>query len=611
MPEIKLQHVVSCSSEDKNNPAENLLKPDGTHKWKSATSGLKQVTVVLQFEKSSQIHSVDIGNDGAAFVEILVGKSTASTDQEYQVILVASTFMTPIESRNGNNRNAVRMFGVDKLSKAVAGQKWDRVKIVCTQPFNKNTSYGLSFIRFHSPSDGTEETQRPIKKLGAFTIKSEDGDDIKAGSLFAGRTKDKPTESTPLKGAAAIRAVSKLVEDTKSPSSIERKAASTASPSASASSSKPSPSTVKRKHSGSDDEERTPQTKTPLRKQSTSLSSVSSNKSHEEKAPPLKKIKSEPVKQSPIKEFSKLMEKVIFAMSGYQNPYRGELRDKALEMGGTYKPDWGRGCTHLICAFPNTPKYNQVKGKGKIVNKNWITDCYKQKKLLNWRKYRVGDADSPSESSEEEEEMVRKTPAKTTKSPAVKKTPIKKEPVVYGGESDSSGDTEDELERAREKIKKHKAEAESKAAVKKESDADLYGGSTDEDEPMDTSVSKVKTSPKPMKTAVPYDEEEGSDDSGLPELPDFFTNKTFFLYGEFSDTDKRLLTRYITAYNGELADYMNNDVTYVITNNKWDDNFDDALTENSKLIFVKPKWIHLCHEKSKCLPHQPYIVVPS
>ncbi|XP_050416931.1 DNA repair protein XRCC1 [Patella vulgata] len=369
MPEIKLQHVVSCSSEDKNNPAENLLKSDGTHKWKSATSGLKQGTVVLQFEKSSQIQSIDIGNDGAAFVEILVGKSTASTDQEYQVILMASTFMTPIESRNGNNRNAVRMFGVDKLSKAVAGQKWDRVKIVCTQPFNKNTPYGLSFIRFHSPSDGTEETQKPIKKLGAFTIKSEDGDNIKAGSLFADRTKDKPTESTPLKGAAAIRAVSKLVEETRSPSTIERKTASTPSPSASvstsssssSSSSKPSPSTVKRKHSGSDDEEKRPQIKAPLRKQSTSLSSVSSNKSHEDKAPPLKKIKSEPVKQSPIKEFSKLMEKVIFAMSGYQNPYRGELRDKALEMGGTYKPDWGRGCTHLICAFPNTPKYNQVK----------------------------------------------------------------------------------------------------------------------------------------------------------------------------------------------------------------------------------------------------------
>lgn len=39
------------------------------------------------------------------------------------------------------------------------------------------------------------------------------------------------------------------------------------------------------------------------------------------------------------------------------------------------------------CAFANTPKYQQVKGKGRIVTKKWIIDCSKQKKLLPWRKY--------------------------------------------------------------------------------------------------------------------------------------------------------------------------------------------------------------------------------
>ena len=56
---------------------------------------------------------------------------------KFQVILVASSFMSPLESRNGTNRNAVRIFGADKLSKIVANEKWDRVKVVCTQPFNK------------------------------------------------------------------------------------------------------------------------------------------------------------------------------------------------------------------------------------------------------------------------------------------------------------------------------------------------------------------------------------------------------------------------------------------------------------------------------------------
>ena len=40
--------------------------------------------VILQFEKASTIHSHDIGNEGSAFVEILVGKSTDVSDN-YQL----------------------------------------------------------------------------------------------------------------------------------------------------------------------------------------------------------------------------------------------------------------------------------------------------------------------------------------------------------------------------------------------------------------------------------------------------------------------------------------------------------------------------------------------
>ncbi len=32
-------------------------------------------------------------------------------------------------------------------------------------------------------------------------------------------------------------------------------------------------------------------------------------------------------------------------------------------MGAKYKGDWDWSCTHLICAFPNTPKFNQVGGR--------------------------------------------------------------------------------------------------------------------------------------------------------------------------------------------------------------------------------------------------------
>ncbi|KAI5074615.1 hypothetical protein GOP47_0010576 [Adiantum capillus-veneris] len=86
--------------------------------------------------------------------------------------------------------------------------------------------------------------------------------------------------------------------------------------------------------------------------------------------------------------FSKFLDGVIFAISGLVNPERAEIRDKALEMGGQYRPDWGADCTLLICAFANTPKFNQVQNEnGTIVSKVWILECYQQKKLVDIEKY--------------------------------------------------------------------------------------------------------------------------------------------------------------------------------------------------------------------------------
>jgi DNA-repair protein XRCC1 len=56
----------------------------------------------------------------------------------------------------------------------------------------------------------------------------------------------------------------------------------------------------------------------------------------------------EPSRPSKEKAFSDLLKDVVFVLSGYQNPERGKIRDKAMEMGATYKPDWGKGCTHLM-----------------------------------------------------------------------------------------------------------------------------------------------------------------------------------------------------------------------------------------------------------------------
>ena len=186
MPAIKLEKIISVSSEDCNFKAENLLS---NKKWRSSDVGESPVSVVFQLSKPSVIKSIDIGNNGAAFIEILVSR-LASNAGEFKTILVASSFLSPIESRNESNLTRVRMFTGDKLNTGVAKEKWDIVKVICTQPFNKGIKYGLSFITLHSAEETDEKTTRnentakPGLKLGAFRLKDEDESEDNIGNLF-------------------------------------------------------------------------------------------------------------------------------------------------------------------------------------------------------------------------------------------------------------------------------------------------------------------------------------------------------------------------------------------------------------------------------------------
>ncbi|KAD1657711.1 hypothetical protein E3N88_39563 [Mikania micrantha] len=82
-------------------------------------------------------------------------------------------------------------------------------------------------------------------------------------------------------------------------------------------------------------------------------------------------------------KFPKIMEGVVFVLSGFVNPERSTLRSQALEMGAEYQGDWNTNCTLLVCAFSNTPKFRQVEAdNGTIVSKGWIDECYNQKQLV-------------------------------------------------------------------------------------------------------------------------------------------------------------------------------------------------------------------------------------
>lgn len=639
MPEIKLKHVVSCSSADTTHTAENLLKPDTYRKWKAKQAGEKQISVILQFEKEEQIHSIDIGNEGSAFVEVLAGHSTSVSEQEYEVLLGMSSFMSPSESKNGSNLNRTRMFGTDKLVKTAAEKKWDRVKIVCTQPYTKNLAYGLSFIRFHSPPDKDDPppSSPKVTKLGQFKVKEEESSSpsMRPGSLFFNRTSK--TEMTPPKAPQTSYAAVALQGTSSTDTSAEKHITKTP----------PSNTTPKDPSSG--------KRKFEFKKEPSSHTSSKVSPSHSKESnsqPPPKKMKAEPQSAPPVKktpppekpshkktppssqpvEMNRILQGTVFVLSGFQNPFRSDLRDKALEMGAKYRPDWTPDSTHLICAFANTPKYSQVKSAGGIiVRKEWILDCHRKKQRLPYKKYLMDGGDSSSEDDDDSEEdspprqkpqthrpnpdsgrtnhkNQSSSPAKAKPArPAVKEESEEEKPSVmkrenppkeedeYGGSTDeeetggdrcqaddSGGDTEDELRKIEEQ----------KQMIKKEKPSpseDPYAGSTDEN----TDV-----------------EEEPEVDLPIPELPDLFVGKHFFLYGEFPPAERRMLQRYITAFNGELEEYMNEKVQYVITAQEWDDSFEEALNDNASLYFVRPRWIYNCNERQKCIPHQPYVVVP-
>lgn len=50
----------------------------------------------------------------------------------------------------------------------------------------------------------------------------------------------------------------------------------------------------------------------------------------------------------------------------------------------------------------NTPKFNQVKGKGKIVTRQWVEECYSQRKKIPWRRYALDRQEKDKDESEDE-----------------------------------------------------------------------------------------------------------------------------------------------------------------------------------------------------------------
>ncbi|XP_074870651.1 protein XNDC1N [Carettochelys insculpta] len=154
MAPVKINHVVSFTSQDPRYPVENLLHEDDIRPWLSCPQDRsRQLKVELQLERASSIGYIDVGNCGCAFLEVDVGRSSWPLDQPYVTLVPSTTLMTPADSKLGRNRSGVRMFKEGDFLTTALGEKWDRVRITCSQPFNKQVQFGLSFVRIRTPRD--------------------------------------------------------------------------------------------------------------------------------------------------------------------------------------------------------------------------------------------------------------------------------------------------------------------------------------------------------------------------------------------------------------------------------------------------------------------------
>lgn len=70
------------------------------------------------------------------------------------------SFMTPVEGRSSEKKNRVRCFPNDELVSDVRNEKWDLVKVFCTQSFNKRVQYGVSFIKIHTNDETTANSAK-------------------------------------------------------------------------------------------------------------------------------------------------------------------------------------------------------------------------------------------------------------------------------------------------------------------------------------------------------------------------------------------------------------------------------------------------------------------
>ncbi|XP_072948942.1 DNA repair protein XRCC1-like isoform X2 [Epargyreus clarus] len=451
MPRVKIAYIVSFSSEDPDNRADNLLSPEVSKKKWLCSHWEPSCSVVLQLERAVEISAIQIGAHNAALVEVLIGLSERPNDP-FQVLVPSCVFQPAAEARRGAAPDRVRSFARAELA---ARGRADRLRVVCTQPYNKHCKYGLSFVHVH-------EAEAARARLLLPDAPSSDEDDFRPGELFARRhlaplpaATDHTTTSAQISQATS-RALKNVSE-----SSTKLVKAAISTPGTSRQKQTDSVHADRRRdtlmYTDDDDKphdkidrvvnrhkneknkedelNKTKYVEKDKEKNNFDAGEQGNTKNHkdidnnqnnknkkalstrdtsvhtERDKPkdsargPEKDTETHQKKQSqdqqqktgagaaslsagPACAEGAVLRGVELALSGYAGARRAGLRALALRLGARYAADYTPRCTHLVCAFPNTPKLRAVRAASSAVGvatAEWLEQCAARRRRLPWQ----------------------------------------------------------------------------------------------------------------------------------------------------------------------------------------------------------------------------------
>ncbi|XP_063385328.1 DNA repair protein XRCC1 [Cydia fagiglandana] len=776
MPRVKLDYVVSFSSEDSENPASNLLAYEVSKKKWLGKEGEASCSVVLQLKHAVQISTVHIGAYHAALVEVLVGRSETPNDQ-FEVLVPSSVFLSPMDSRRGSGVERVRSFSAEQLAPAKA-QKWDRVRVVCSQPYNKHCKYGLSFVHIFE-SDKSESGKPPSPQpvpapavptrvavpVGQY---SSDEDDFRPGELFAKHRLSEGSKNTEAQirqaSSQALRNINdsatKLIktpiaktntnrtnqtndfntsrqkdnlmyteddeqphakidsivkrhkdekeQETKKKEAVQnlfrkdkersnrleqasknfkeflddkddkknsntsrskdtfkdndrrnkdlnnstnkgnsrhddRRNKDNSSNSRSQESSKDKRNTddsngSRNRDSSRDNDKRNRDDGNSSRSRTKDAGASGDNRKRQHSDDRQKGkdvVRPGPISSTP----HTLMCGVVFALSGYENPRRARLRDAAVAMGARFERDWSPACTHLICAFPNTPKLRTVRSSPSganctVVLGEWIEQCCEKRRLLPWQWFATepkkkvqppagwDDDDktaSECDTDDEIEKVLRKQKKqRTDNSPSPQPTTSRDSPQPHSSRDlsprpQTSREKSPKPHTSREKSPKSSTSKENSRKRSREPDKESpkqkrnlnYSNMSSESDVAFVKDERIQANIT-IDSGDSTDEEkpvvkEKMDKSRV--LPDFFDGYTFVIDDcvEAAGFDKELLSRYVKAYGGVVMDgaAMDSDseISFVLS----------VGAGNSKNgLRVRADWLWRCHEDKQLADVEEY-----